>query len=53
MLGHLLWIYRKIAICRDKLIANVVGAGLAPPENKISNSNTGRPRPTPTMLKYI
>jgi len=32
-----------------KLIANVVGAGLAPPENKTSNSNTGRPRPTPTM----
>jgi len=32
------------------LIANVVGAGLAPPENKIFNSNTGRPRPTPTIF---
>jgi len=34
-----------------KHIADVVGAGLAPPENKISNYNTGRPRPTPTILK--
>jgi len=31
-----------------RIIAKVVGAGLAPPENKIYNSNTGRPRPTPT-----
>lgn len=39
----------------NEFIANVVGAGLAPPRNKISNSNAGRPRPTPTIIaiKFI
>ena len=32
------------------VIANVVGAGLAPSKNKIFNFNTGRPRPTPTFF---
>jgi len=39
----------QIVIYRDKLIANVVGAELAPPENKTSNFKTGRPRPTSTI----
>ena len=40
---------RKIVICLNELIANVVGAGLAPPVNKMFNYNSGRPRPTPTI----
>jgi len=39
----------ELKIVINKLIASIVGAGLAPPGNKTENSNTGRPRTTPTM----
>ena len=41
--------FMQIVFCVNKLIAKNVGAGLAPPGNKIFNYNTGRPRPIPTM----